>query len=170
MRICIAEDCERFGRTRGLCDMHYQRNVRSGTYSTCLVSECEDGIVSAGMCEKHYRRELRARIPDNKSCAIASCERRPVGKGWCSKHYSLHKRYGIDPIRYEEILESQSGKCAICGSTNNLHMDHDHESNELRGVLCGSCNRAIGLLQDDFDIVSSAAKYLKEWKGENSGR
>lgn len=166
MRTCTIEGCDKFGRTRGMCDMHYQREVRSGTYSSCSVEDCSAGVVSAGMCEKHYRRELRARKPEGVSCLIESCEHRPVGKGWCSKHYSLHKRYGINPQRYENILLAQDNGCAICGSKQKLHMDHDHDTGEIRGVLCGSCNRAIGLLKDSFDIVSSAAKYLKKWKEE----
>lgn len=166
MRICIVDGCNRFGRTRSMCDMHYQREVRKGTYSSCSFDDCSAGIVSSGMCEKHYRRELRARKPENISCLIESCNSRPVGKGWCSKHYSLYTRYGIDPQRYEDILLSQGYVCVICGSDSKLHMDHDHETGEIRGVLCGSCNRGIGLLKDSFTVVSNAAEYLKKWRND----
>ena len=44
------------------------------------------------------------------------------------------------------------------------HVDHDHETNQLRALLCGSCNRAIGLLQDSVLVVESALAYLKKWK------
>jgi hypothetical protein len=74
--------------------------------------------------------------------------------------------YGIDNGGYEEILESQGGGCAICGRTTHgkglkrLYVDHDHKTQAVRGVLCASCNRAIGLMQDDSERLRKAADYL----------
>ena len=165
MRNCIVDGCEREYRTRKMCELHYQQAVRKGKYSSCSFDDCNFGVVSNGMCEKHYRRELRSRVPEGVECKIDLCNRRPVGKGWCSKHYSLYTRYKIDPIVYEETLESQGGLCAICGCSKKLHMDHDHDTGKIRGVLCGACNRGIGLLKDDYEVLSRAVDYLKKWKG-----
>lgn len=166
MRTCSIDGCELFGRTRHMCDMHYQREVRAGKFSSCKFEDCSSGIVSAGMCEKHYRRELRARKSEGPVCTVSKCERRATGKGWCSVHYSLYSRYKIDPQRYEDIVSEQNGVCAICLGPAKLHMDHNHDTGEIRGALCGNCNRAIGLLRDDFNVTYRAAIYLEKWKGE----
>jgi uncharacterized CHY-type Zn-finger protein len=65
--------------------------------------------------------------------------------------------------RARQLLSTQEGKCAICHRefTRQPHVDHDHRNDRIRGLLCGSCNRAIGLLGDDADRVQSAANYLE---------
>jgi hypothetical protein len=79
----------------------------------------------------------------------------------------LKNRYGIDETIYNELFASQKGLCAICradynGATRNLDVDHDHKTGLIRGLLCNSCNRGIGYLQDDPVIVEDAAEYLKK--------
>jgi hypothetical protein len=79
------------------------------------------------------------------------------------------RAYGMDPGEYESMLERQDGGCAICGNdssagTNsgrrNLCVDHDHDTGEIRGLLCNNCNRAIGLLKDNRALLLRAADYL----------
>lgn len=78
---------------------------------------------------------------------------------------------------YETYVEWHEGKCAICKSEptgegqqgERLHVDHDHKTGLVRGLLCGNCNRAIGLLKDDSDLLRAAAGYLEfhdEWNRE----
>jgi len=81
------------------------------------------------------------------------------------------KEYNITLADYDAMYEEQKGKCAICGSTNpktpkngRFCVDHDHVTGKVRGLLCSSCNRGIGLLQDDYEIILNAYKYLtKKW-------
>ena len=69
---------------------------------------------------------------------------------------------------YEELYKSQDGKCAICGTekpsksgrTKRLSIDHCHETNIVRGLLCERCNRALGLFGDDTKILIKAISYL----------
>lgn len=57
--------------------------------------------------------------------------------------------------------ETRNGPCQICGQAQDtLHLDHDHVTGEIRGWLCGSCNRAIGLMKDDPVRLRAAADYL----------
>jgi hypothetical protein len=78
----------------------------------------------------------------------------------------LRRFYGITPEEYEEMLEQQGGKCAICGvvfgddKKTSPHVDHDHSSRFVRGILCQNCNFAIGLFEDDVDKLQSAIDYL----------
>lgn len=77
------------------------------------------------------------------------------------------KTYGITVEQYTALMEAQAGLCAICEAPEHLEhfeslcVDHDHETGEVRGLLCNRCNRAIGLLQDRYDLVQTAADYLK---------
>ncbi len=73
-------------------------------------------------------------------------------------------QYGLTLEEYDVILETQKGVCAICSEApeGNLHIDHNHITNEVRGLLCGKCNRAIGLLNDDVSLFSKAINYLNK--------
>ena len=70
--------------------------------------------------------------------------------------------YGLTLEDYDAILEKQDSVCAICSKKppGNLHIDHNHQTSEVRGLLCGKCNRAIGLLNDDVSLFSRAITYL----------
>jgi hypothetical protein len=76
----------------------------------------------------------------------------------------LRRKYGIGVDDYERMLLSQDGGCAICGDpgpdTGSLHVDHDHASRHVRGLLCVSCNNALGAFRESFDIFQAAADYL----------
>lgn len=77
------------------------------------------------------------------------------------KNQRMMKRYGIDMNDYEKLYREQKGKCAICGiKKEKLDIDHCHFTNEIRGLLCGSCNRALGLMKDNIDFFNKAIKYL----------
>lgn len=74
------------------------------------------------------------------------------------------KRRGISPEQLVEKFESQNGKCAICQNEITLAesaIDHNHKTNEFRGVLCKICNRALGLFKDSPKILLNAYTYLK---------
>ena len=88
------------------------------------------------------------------------------------RKYHLKKCYGITIDEQEEMYRSQDGKCAICQrrfeditiGKNTLHVDHDHITGEVRQLLCGPCNCAIGNLNEDILIVYRVLEYLKKWK------
>ncbi len=68
---------------------------------------------------------------------------------------------------YKKLYNSQSGVCAICSDTDSksLCVDHDHKSGKVRGLLCGSCNLALGCLRDNILLVESAGQYLSLHEG-----
>lgn len=78
-----------------------------------------------------------------------------------------YEQMGVTPEWYEERLTRQGGVCAICrlpeGESRNsvLSVDHDHATGAPRGLLCGKCNRALGLLGDTLTGVEAAAAYLR---------
>lgn len=76
----------------------------------------------------------------------------------------LRNRYGLTLQEYDTMLEQQNHKCAMCGRSKDdfkkrLHVDHDHKTGKIRGILCGGCNHAIAIL-DNKDLLEKAKKYL----------
>jgi len=70
------------------------------------------------------------------------------------------KNYGITREKADKLLASQGGVCGACQKPNKLHVDHDHKSGKVRGFLCGPCNRALGMLQDDPQVIKGLLRYL----------
>jgi hypothetical protein len=77
------------------------------------------------------------------------------------KAYQLAKRYQCTPEEYVNAMAS-SDFCGICGTKENLCYDHCHDTMDFRGVLCRSCNRAIGALGDTAEGVQKALNYLNK--------
>jgi len=70
---------------------------------------------------------------------------------------------GITQELYDQLLSNQDSKCAICRrppGRQYLAVDHDHETGEIRGLLCGTCNRALGLLRDSGEVLLAAYNYI----------
>lgn len=78
----------------------------------------------------------------------------------------LLKQYGITIRDFELFVQAQSGRCLICQREEgeSLHVDHDHETGAVRGLLCGKCNKAIGLLDEDPALFRAAERYLRATK------
>lgn len=76
------------------------------------------------------------------------------------------RKLGIDYRKiYDELFDKQNGCCAICNRhsddlKNILYLDHCHQTNKVRGLLCESCNFAIGSLKDSIEIMQNAIKYI----------
>jgi len=68
--------------------------------------------------------------------------------------------YGVDRAKWDAMLQGQNGVCAICKTCLPATVDHDHLTNEVRGLLCGNCNRGLGAFKDDQSILIAAADYL----------
>ena len=88
-----------------------------------------------------------------------------------TKNTNLKKLYGITVDEYESMYESQNGVCLICkqkeslmenGLLRSLSVDHDHITDEVRGLLCNACNRGLGLFRDNIDALNNAIEYLKQ--------
>ena len=98
--------------------------------------------------ERHSakQREIRAR-------------RRPAAR---DQH--LRRNFGIGTPEYEQLLAAQGGRCAICErgprKGSSLHVDHDHETGDVRGLLCFRCNGGLGQFAEDSDRLIDAAEYL----------
>jgi hypothetical protein len=74
----------------------------------------------------------------------------------------LKSRFGISLEIYEQILQNQDGRCAICKRNDRrLCVDHCHTSLKVRGLLCTPCNTSLGAFGNDLEVLSAAIKYLE---------
>jgi Recombination endonuclease VII len=78
-----------------------------------------------------------------------------------SRTYHLKRRYGVTQQEVEALITAQGGRCAICREAPAEHVDHDHESGRVRGVLCFNCNGGLGQFRDRLDVMASAIAYLQ---------
>ena len=76
----------------------------------------------------------------------------------------LRNKFGLTVDEYSRILQAQGGVCALCEGAPtpriSLHVDHDHGTGEIRGLLCVRCNNALGLFREDPDLLKRAARYV----------
>jgi hypothetical protein len=157
--------CTKCGDDKAL-DQFY--SYKSGPRAGSLYGECKD-------C--HFVRTEKWRKNNrNKSCQYTKAHRDKLKEKMSKEEWSefhrevnLMQKFGLTLEDYDLMLEEQNGVCAICGEeetsirlgkTKLLAVDHDHETGEVRGLLCARCNMAIGLLNEDIDILKSAIKYI----------
>lgn len=81
-----------------------------------------------------------------------------------SKSYQI-RSYGIMPDHYKNMVRQQNGVCAICQrepQKRRLNIDHDHRDGHIRELLCGRCNRGLGLFNESAEILEAAARYMRK--------
>lgn len=176
-KVCSVDGCNKMSRARGWCSMHYSRWRKTGTTHSqklyaCKVAECDMKHHSKGYCTRHYMLAYHGRpITMHKSCL--HCDK-PVLKGsrWTElhdecknlrqKHMNLLKNYNITLEDYYALSSYQKDQCAICSKSvsGSLHVDHSHILGTVRGLLCGNCNRALGLFFDNPESLNNARDYL----------
>ena len=89
------------------------------------------------------------------------------------RSWNLKKLYNLTLEEYEALLSAQGGGCAICGIAQGtgrsgvLHVDHDHTTGKVRGLLCHNCNKGIGCLQDNPDLLRSGVRYLERGRAQS---
>lgn len=80
--------------------------------------------------------------------------------------YYLKRTYGLKLEDYNSLLEAQDFRCKICSThqnqfRNRLHVDHDHNTGQIRGILCVECNTGLGKFKDNPELLQLAIDYLK---------
>jgi hypothetical protein len=92
---------------------------------------------------------------------------RPVG----TKTRNKAAKYEISRDKYLRMLDEQGNKCKLCGEKESiirkngfkkLSIDHCHETNYVRGLLCQKCNTGLGMFREDINLLQKAIEYIKE--------
>ena len=136
---------------KSLSGFYRDKSHKDGYRSECKA--CQKAYV-----KKWYVANREQQKVYNKKWQVANRERQ--------RDYHLNHKYGLSPEDYNALFEAQAGCCAICGRHESelkqkLHVDHDHVTGEIRGLLCRGCNTAIGLLCDDPDTIDKASDYIR---------
>jgi hypothetical protein len=119
-------------------------------------------------CENMFQAFLiKVRQGKGKYCSIECYQAyRKKNKKDEKERAKIHQKkynYNLSENEYYGLFEKQNYQCAICQcdlNTNRPCVDHDHETNSVRGILCNACNRGLGFFKDDVDRLRNAIKYL----------
>lgn len=106
-------------------------------------------------CKKHWRALWRKENPEKAKAKDFKDD--------------LKKNYGIIPEQYNQMFEEQNGCCGCCGKSHEnfrrgLHVDHHHNTGQVRGLLCTQCNPGLGYFEDSIERLEMAITYLRKFK------
>jgi hypothetical protein len=145
----LEKQCTKCGTVKPAKDFYKERRVADG-----LTARCKQCMKADATTSYQSRKEEVLAAHKEKYCAKKNRE----------KHLMSH--YGMTIEEWNEMFASQNYRCAICGSKHPMHnnghfvVDHCHDLNFVRGILCGQCNSMLGLAKDDPDTLFDAAMYL----------
>lgn len=136
--------CYKCGITKDWKEFYINQSSKTGLSGMC--KECSD-------LKRNERREKYLLYLKNK---------RTVEK---NKHSYLLRSYNLTVEEYNKLYEIQEGRCLICSKhqselDKSLCVDHNHQTGEIRGLLCSNCNSALGFLKDNIESVKKALEYL----------
>lgn len=135
------------------------RWVDSG-YRIKLCPTCARRFVFGGKTGRPYCAECSATYTAKRHAAGATG---PSKRG-PQRFSQMRYRYGIGEAAFNALGDLQGWRCAVCGCRLLVspHVDHDHATGRVRGLLCGGCNRGIGLLKGDLSVLRKAASYVEK--------
>mgnify|MGYP001581686368 CR=1 FL=1 len=143
--------CRKCGKTKSVGEF-YARNLSKDK----VTPDCKD-------CVKQARKEKYGSLTSYRAQRREATQR-------INRASSMRRKYGLSLQDYEDLLEQQGKVCAICGSPERrrmngivipLSVDHCHETNKIRGLLCNDCNAGIAMLREDAEILRAAISYLE---------
>lgn len=128
-----------------------------------LIAVChpERKHLAKGLCKSCYDADYHSRNRErHNEKARQWAKNNPVRRLEIGRKY----RYGIEPDVVRARFKAQDGLCKICQTEAASHLDHDHTNSKARGLLCGGCNRALGLFKDDTNLLGRAIRYIELWR------
>lgn len=117
-------------------------------------------------CRSEYRKEYDKRPEVKKRIKKYKDDNPELRKK--DREARVLATYGEDGLKAEKRRTAKNAKCDSCGGKVLLRIDHCHESNEVRGVLCHNCNVTLGLVADDPERLRKLADYLEKWMEDPS--
>lgn len=139
--------CTKCKLEKPVSEMHKDSKRKTGYRSTCKA--CDKLVRDKRTKEnpEKYRKDNRER----------------------TKLYNLKNVYNITLEDYNRMLQEQNGVCKVCGKIEvianqfgprSLCVDHDHDTGQIRGLLCNRCNRVLGMVKDDKELLQKLSLYL----------
>ena len=137
------------------------KGKRLGRYTYCIDCEKKYANSPHGRRLSNQRtKKHRDRLKRDNPSRLRENERRS----------NLKRLYDLTISEYNAKAELQGGVCAICGNPprrergRKLHVDHDHQTGQIRSLLCVRCNSGLGKFRDDPELLIAASKYLERWQ------
>jgi len=170
--------CTRCGETKLISEYSKNRTSKDGLQNHCKackkeISDVYNKSPQGKASQLKYNKTEKSKIA-NKNYNIRHNYKGQ--KKWIKsekgkisyRNRRLKKEFGITIEIYDKMLQQQNYCCAVCNTHESefqrrLHVDHCHETNKVRGLLCVRCNNALGQFKDNIDLFKSAIKYLKEF-------
>lgn len=171
---CAEPDCDRPVYARKICARHYGIAYRAGEIpprGPRKLSDIDESTMTV-TCVRHGPN-ARLRVRDGRArgrYSCRECDNETRGRGippgpMARRAARLRFRYGLSLEEYDLMEQAQGGTCLICcsppASGERLVVDHDHATSAVRGLLCTSCNVALGFMRDDPEILARAIRYLR---------
>lgn len=148
------------------CENEYRKNWRRNRYSNSIPLYERENLI-----KEDKNRCIRCNLVKPLSQFRKSSHVNTGYLNTCKSCLSISQRasvivrlYGITINEYETLLQEQNNKCVVCHIdllNTKQCIDHDHTTGKVRGILCDSCNRGLGLLKDDPKILIRGARYIK---------
>lgn len=139
-----------------------------GICPICMTRPLEEGYKTCKHCRELHKETLKRRVIRSRELGVCiSCHKNKVKEGCVMCQVCIDKSVRSARLRKYNMTEGEldtlfrNPRCAICGSYTNLHIDHDHNTGRVRGLLCSSCNRGLGCFVDNIEYLLQAVAYLK---------
>jgi uncharacterized protein with PIN domain len=144
-----------------IVEFHNNKRSWDGLYDRC--KGCNSVVSNAWHRDKAKDDEYRA--AKNRRSAQWRAANKGERLSRLYKSYNLRQNYGISLQDFEGMLAEQANACAVCHedftTASSAHVDHDHETGVVRGLLCTSCNNGLGRFSDDPELLRRAADYVE---------
>jgi hypothetical protein len=159
--------CSKCGEVKPLSDFYKMPEMRDGHRNDCKA--CNLAAKAARYRAdpepaKQRTRQWQLANPE-KYRAKQAAYRASGGKKLADRRSHLKRKFGLTLEQYDAMLAGQGGGCGICGKRPrpdiSLHVDHDHSTGKIRGLLCFTCNNALGDFEDDATLLRSAIAYVE---------
>jgi hypothetical protein len=144
--------CSKCEEYKVLAEFGRCKSSKDGKHHLCSV------------CNKLLSKKWQQKNPEKFKESKAKYRKKFQEK---QKSYNLKYRFGISIEEYKELVTKQENKCAICGvvqTNRKLAVDHCHDSEAIRGLLCTNCNIGLGFFKDNEERLLKAVKYLRAAK------
>lgn len=177
---CWVEDCPRPISQHSLCKMH-AKEVKMGKLEVpaslgikvnppCSFEGCGRPQETRNLCHSHYDQMNRGEplrplrvygkfIRGEQKCAIVVCKKPATSRNCCASHGRMLMLYKMSLERLQQLMAIAECENPGCNNTKRLHVDHDHETGEVRGMLCSGCNTSLGHLREDVARIRGLAEY-----------
>lgn len=156
--------CRKCGELKPLTAFYREKTTRDGYRNDCKACFAARSKQWYLRNREHAIAQVKAWQQANPDRVKATRKAARARRGSIDRDARLRRVFGVSSGDYAAILAEQGGGCALCGRTpppgRSLHVDHDHATGVVRGLLCFRCNAGIGQFREDKIRLVNAAVYL----------